>query len=272
MAKEKILIAVKTYPSLSKKYDELVCTAGFRENGDWIRIYPIPFRKLDYDIQYKKFQWIQVDIIKNDSDPRPESYKLLDFQKIEIIGEISTDKDGIWEERRKWVLNEVHNDLEYLINKANNNDLSLATFKPVKFIDFHIEEDSREWDKEKLEWVKARAQQINLFCDADNPFEVVDKIPYKFFYEFEDINGKRSKLMVVDWEIGALYMNSLRRYEGDEENAVSDVKKKYWDTFVLQKDIYLFLGTTREFHGWAKNPFVIIGVFYPNPTIQTSLF
>ena len=31
MPKEKVLITVKTYPSISEKYDELVCTAGFRE-------------------------------------------------------------------------------------------------------------------------------------------------------------------------------------------------------------------------------------------------
>lgn len=41
----KVLVTVKTYPTISVKYDELVCTAGFREDGSWIRIYPIPFLK-----------------------------------------------------------------------------------------------------------------------------------------------------------------------------------------------------------------------------------
>jgi hypothetical protein len=54
MAATKVLITVKTYPAISQKYDELVCTAGFREDGTWIRVYPIPFRKLDYGSQYKK--------------------------------------------------------------------------------------------------------------------------------------------------------------------------------------------------------------------------
>lgn len=49
MPTTRVLIAVKTYPTLSEKYDELVCTAGFLEDGTWIRIYPIPFRKLSYD-------------------------------------------------------------------------------------------------------------------------------------------------------------------------------------------------------------------------------
>jgi hypothetical protein len=40
----KVLITVKTYPAISKKYEELVCTAGFREDGTWIRIYPVQFR------------------------------------------------------------------------------------------------------------------------------------------------------------------------------------------------------------------------------------
>jgi len=37
MAQTKILITVKTYPTLSEKYDELVCTAGFREDGSWTK-------------------------------------------------------------------------------------------------------------------------------------------------------------------------------------------------------------------------------------------
>lgn len=53
MSKTKVLIAVKTYPTLSEKYDELVCTAGFLEDGSWIRTYPIPFRKLNYEKRYK---------------------------------------------------------------------------------------------------------------------------------------------------------------------------------------------------------------------------
>jgi hypothetical protein len=58
MPNAKILITVKTYPTLSEKYDELVCTAGFKEDGSWIRIYPVPFRKLDYENQFHKWQWI----------------------------------------------------------------------------------------------------------------------------------------------------------------------------------------------------------------------
>lgn len=70
MAKTKVLITVKTYPAISSKYDELVCTAGFLEDGTWIRIFPIQFRKKSFEEQYKKYDWIEIDLVKNESDFR----------------------------------------------------------------------------------------------------------------------------------------------------------------------------------------------------------
>jgi hypothetical protein len=40
MGRKRVFITVKTYPPLSEKYDELVCTAGISEDGSWIRLYP----------------------------------------------------------------------------------------------------------------------------------------------------------------------------------------------------------------------------------------
>jgi hypothetical protein len=50
-----------------------------------------------------------------------------------------------------------------------------------------------------------------------------------------------------------------------KNKAVQQVKDKYLG-FVENCEILLFLGTTKQFHGWASNPFVIIGVFYPQST------
>lgn len=97
MAKTKVLVTVKTYPTLSQKYDELVCTAGFLEDGSWIRVYPVPFRKLD--TRYKKWQWIELDLVKNTSDPRKESYRPVDYDDITLGKIIDTKKNG-WEQRK----------------------------------------------------------------------------------------------------------------------------------------------------------------------------
>ena len=97
MAKTRVLITVKTYPTISGKYDELVCTAGFREDGSWIRVYPIPFRKKSYEEQYSKYDWIEIDLVKNESDFRFESYRPYSIDsEISILGHLDTGKDRSW--------------------------------------------------------------------------------------------------------------------------------------------------------------------------------
>jgi hypothetical protein len=273
MALTKVLIAVKTYPTLSSKYDELVCTAGFKEDGSWVRIYPIPFRKLEYHKQYSKYDWIEVDLDKNTSDFRLESYKPKSIETaFKIIDHLGT-KDS-WRLRKEIVLKNVHTNMTALITEAKDETkyTSLAVFKPKEIIDFTIEKVEREWDNKKLEKLKAHAQQLNLFKNSENPFEVVQKLPYKFSYKFISDDGVLRTLMIEDWEIGALFWNSLKRNEGDESKACKNVKAKYFEDFVKSKDLYLFLGTTREFHLIAPNPFVIIGTFHPKKIIQTALF
>jgi len=258
MAKMKVLITVKTYPTLSEKYDELVCTAGITEEGKWIRIYPIPFRKLDYEQRYPKWSIVEVDLEKNTKDFRPESYKPVSLDTpIKIIRKIDTK--NYWEERKQWVLKDVKADLQALIDEAKdtNKQTSLAVFKPNKIHKMIVEPVEREWDKDKLKAIKERQNQGDLFNGYENPFEVVNKLPYKFSYEFEDINGKKSTLMVEDWEIGGLYWNCLKKHEGNEQKACDDVVTKY-EGFIKNKDLYFFLGTTLEFHRRkAHNPFII---------------
>jgi len=112
-----------------------------------------------------------------------------------------------------------------------------------------------------------------LFATDKDPALLIPKLPYKFTYIFTDETGKERRLMIEDWEIGALYFNCLRTAEGNEAVALQKVKEKYEDDFKNNKDVYFFLGTTRQWHmRRAKNPFVIIGVFYPKKEVQTSLF
>ena len=143
MALKKVLIAVKTYPTISKKYDELVCTAGFLEDGSWIRIYPVQFRKKSYSEQYSKYEWIELDLVKNQSDFRPESYRPITHDTpIKVVGKIPADGDT-WSARRKIVLKKVYSNMSKLIDEAKDKSIctSLAVFKPKEIIDFVYEEE-----------------------------------------------------------------------------------------------------------------------------------
>lgn len=100
----------------------------------------------------------------------------------------------------------------------NKSDVgvSLAVFKPTCIVDFTIESTERSWDPERLKAIEARSQQLNLFGGEESPFTLVRKLPFVFRYEFEDVRGRSSTLMIEDWEIGSLFWNCLEHAEGDE--------------------------------------------------------
>jgi len=206
MARERLLITVKTYPTLSRKHGETVCTAGVRADGTWVRLYPVPFRRLDEAEQYRKFDWIELDVRKSTSDHRPEACE-------------------------------------------------------------------RNWDEAKVEAMRDLSSHGELFVDEQwrQTFALMPKLPFNFSYQFEDSDGKRSKLQVLDWEVGQLFHNCLRDAGGDEGVALAKVKQKYLGAF-LKTDLHFFLGTMKEFHGFSPNPWVIIGVLpMPHPPAEDQL-
>lgn len=276
MARTKVLITVATYPLPSRSYDELVCIAGILETGEWIRIYPVPLKFLtglrkDGRIESFKYNWIEIDLNKRTDDFRPESHSPInyDFKDIELFGKVDTKNN--WAKRKKYCTAKVYKNRSQLIEESKEpTNVSLATFKPTKILEFVIKaEEKREW---KDEWVELR-KQGDLFEQDRNPEITIRKLPYKFYYRFIDDAGRESCLMIEDWEIGALYWNCLESAKGNEEEALKSVRDKYEQKFINENDIYFFLGTTREWHmRRAKNPFVIIGVFYPKKEVQMSLF
>ena len=159
--------------------------------------------------------------------------------------------------------------MEKLISDAYSDPpVSLATLKPSRVLDVKAELTDREWPEH---WQQFLVQN-DLFETAPNGMRrTIKKVPYGFSYWFETEDGKRRELKIEDWELGALYWKGLRRAGGDEERAVDLVRKKYLQP--AKTDIHYFVGTTLQFHQLhARNPFIIIGVFYPPRDPQVELF
>lgn len=109
MIKTKVLITVTTYPLPSRSYDELVCTAGVLEDGSWIRIYPVPFKFLEF----KKYQWIELDLqAPRKKDFRSESHSPVkaDLSDLKILGELDTKYN--WEARKNYCLKTVYTKMD----------------------------------------------------------------------------------------------------------------------------------------------------------------
>ncbi|MDZ7754781.1 hypothetical protein [Rhodohalobacter sp.] len=225
--RKRVLITVKAYPLPSRSYDELVCTAGITDEREWIRIYPVPFRFLKDEGQYKKYQWVDINLKKAKKDFRPESYSPADtsLEEMDIIETVDTSKK--WRKRMQLVLEQgpkVYTSMTELIdNSKDPKNVSLATFKPAKITGFEFEEE-RQWS----EGLQKNLQQRDLFDErgGKGDKDIVQKLPYKFYYKLVDENGKSSRMMIEDWEIGALYWNCLKQAEGNEEIALQKVKRK----------------------------------------------
>ena len=266
----RVLITVTTYPLPSRSYDELICTAGVLEDGSWVRIYPVPLKFWGFH----KYQWIELDLIPQNSaeDFRPESHrpKKHDLSDMKLVSKLGTEQH--WLERKRACLSNVYTDMTSLVADSQKpENVSLAAFRPARIKRFVVEEDEREW---KPEWL-AQLKQLDMFTSGDStrPRVPIEKIPYRFKYEFEDDCGRSSTMTIEDWEIGALYRNCLRQADGDEEVAIEKVRQKYEEEFLTEKDITLFLGTTLEHHRRRHaNPFTIIGVFYPAKEPQQNIF
>jgi hypothetical protein len=205
---KKILILVKTYPNLSRKYGELVCTAGIDENGNWFRLHPIPFRIIhDYE-KYKKYEYVDVEIEKNPKDRRPESYVVCGDDIRIVENSFISSRNG-WYARKERVLNKctVHNDMNELIKLAHENKISLAVFKPTNLLDIVCEDnlDTNVYN-EKAKIIEERNKEMDLFTAKEEQiFKPMPFLDYKFSYRFSDVNGKESTLQITDWEIGQLY-------------------------------------------------------------------
>ena len=242
MQKERILVTVKTYPTLSKKYGETVCTAGVREDGSWVRIYPVPFRRLGESEQYRKYDWLECRLVRQKNDFRPDSFRPYDEADLQPAGHIDTN--DMWLERRRIILDQslVYDRLDEAITDAKANRISLCVFKPTKVKALIWEKEDPKWDPDKLREMRKIHSQLDMFDDNDwrKTFNVIPKLPYSFSYQFEDTTGRQSELQILDWEIGMLYWNCLKSSDGNEDIALSKVRQKYFCEF-LKADLHFFL-------------------------------
>lgn len=273
MALERILVTVMTYPALSDKHFETVCTAGFREDGSWIRIFPVPYRVLlgrDESRRYHKWQWIEVDLEQNLAhDKRRESYHIKNIDSLKLLDRID-GKQVNWDLRIIWTLKnkKIYHDMSDLLEDTMRDNTSLAVLKPSRIIDVvYKKEDMRKFEeklKRQEDKYKSELLQMKLFEDEfemSETFRFAEKVPYKFSYVFTTEDGKRRTLMIEDWEIGMLYRKMFQQYL-DEEVACQKVREKY--LMMAREDLYLFLGTSYEWHMKnASDPYLIIGVFAP---------
>lgn len=254
-----VLITVKAPPNPSKKYQETNCCAGIDlATGKWLRLYPIPFRLLDYDKQFPKYSVISVNCQRPLRDKRVESYKV-DQDSIKILRHLGTQNK--WSERKKIVLPTLSPSF-CKIRENVSLCKSLGIFKPTD-IDFEIKKFVPK-DEQKR---RAAYDQYRLF---DKKLEPVEQIPFSFYYTFKCDNSPdcpNHKLMIHDWELMEAYRRWRYRYT-NQPLLLDKIREKWLDTLCSStRDTYFYVGNV-----WKRpKQFMVLGVFYP-PKSPPSLF
>ena len=251
--KRRVLITARTYPVPSKKSIEVSCTAGITDEGKWIRLFPIPYRFLDHDKRFTKYQYIEASVAKATSDPRSESYNI-DIDSIRILTPPLTT-DNNWAERKTLIFPLQTKSLCYLQQQRDlNKEPTLGFFKPKTINEFIIERTSDTWEKEDYE----RLAQYSLFRNV--PITQLEKIPYTFSYRFhcDEPGCPGHSLMCTDWEMGAAFRSWKSKYPNNWEQKFRD---RFETEMILGRDTHFFVGTIHV----HPDAWIIIGLFYPLP-------
>lgn len=262
---KKALIVARTYPIPAKSGVEVSCTAAITDDGKWLRLHPVPYRFLDNDKRFTKYQWIEVETTKS-SDSRLESYKP-SIHSIKILTKVLPTTNE-WEARKQIVFPLRARSLcDLQRERKANKHPTLGLFRPKVIKQLRITPATSTWTQGQLDMLR----HGKLF---DNQPQIeLEKIPHYFTYVFhcdEDV-CKGHSLHCTDWEMGQSWRSWTRQYGGNWE---AKFRQKYDTEMIGQKDLHFFVGTTQERpHVW-----IIIGLFYPpkpkvSPAFNTpSLF
>jgi len=259
------LIVVRTYPTPAKKNVEVSCIAGITRHGQWVRLFPIPYRLLEADKRFQKYQWIKAQVRKA-ADHRAESYTL-DIDSLEIASDVLSTDNG-WRARKDVIFPLRSRGLCSLKKQRDENKVpTLGIFRPKAIKRLLIEPaESPVWSDEELAALRQEQEQGTLFNAVESITEL-EKIPYDFRYEFvcDETGCGTHRLKCIDWEMGAAWRSWRDKY-GDQWE--TKFREKFESDLVKECDLHFCVGTLKA-HPAEWN---IVGLFYPPRVTTLDLF
>lgn len=265
----RLMVLVKAAPVLTSELKETMCVAGMGLDAgpSWIRLHPVPFRDLDDETKFRKYQEITVGAVRPRSDRRPESWTPIEVA-IEP-GETLGTKHG-WALRRDRVARLGERTMCELIelNRSGSgpNTPSLAVVRALEAPELIIDQRDREQLDRWNNRAEAVGMQPSLFDVPQHSKPNFEVVPWRFRYAYRCLStGCRGhRQTIVDWEAVALWRNIRHR-----SNWTEIMREKFvgqlWNA---DRDAALFVGNMEQ-RPWN---FLVLGVFWPpRQSLQQSL-
>lgn len=255
---DECMILIKAQPHRSSKYTETVCCAGVGRDRKWRRQYPVPFRILNEDQQFKRWQWIEYDFVPPaGTDLRRESQRVLQ----ETLVPTSIMKR---EERADFLAPLVRSSTE----EADAARDSLALVRPKKIVLRAHDKPKSDLEYETREHKKL-ADQGSLF-DVDREVRPFTPCRKRFTLDWVDINSKSHTHVCDDWETVTAFERFDRMY--GEERALRELRHKYEQQYF---DAGLVLGfsthSRRNVEYGARNQWLLVGLIRLDETNQAQM-
>jgi hypothetical protein len=236
---KRILILGTTYPSYSSKYVENVCTGGLEEGtGRLFRIHPIPLRYLEPQHRFKKFQWVQAQVMKHPSDPRPESLRV----KPDSIEPQEVIPPKMVAERKRLILSSPYmlKSVEELRDRWQRDQTSLGAIKPKEITGVRIvprpASERKEWeDKERV-----LLSQQDLLERPPKPLDFPE-VSFRVSWRCDDERCTGHEMGIMQWGVHELY----RKHRFDPDRDTKIIARMNEDLDLAKRDVFLFLGNFR---------------------------
>lgn len=253
-----VLITVKAAPTPSEKSGETVCVAGLalsanRLSSRFVRLYPVNYRNLEQDVQFKKYDIVKVSARPSSGDTRVESWNPI-MTTLKVIEHLPPWK------RRRALLDPVLEDSMCRLNRENQagatgRSLALVRAKQVRDLQVSLHPGWTEQEQSKID---KYINQLDLFNERDKtPLEAPRMIGHFRWLCYETAcQGHRQS--IIDWEFVAL---QRRLSDASDEQLVRALRERFLEEICHSgREIAFFVGNQAKRH----HVFHVLGIYYPS--------
>lgn len=262
----RVLITVKATPQPSTTYGDTSCVAGVHIDSDearWIRLYPIAFRWLDGDAQFKKYDVIELEVRRRDADTRRESYSPTQ-DSWRVVQNLPP-----WKARHA-IMGQLEPTATCELMRAAAADgsapsLGLVYPKDIDRLEF---EPHPKWTTEQLGKMQARIdKESTALIPMSGSVPTLLKEPafkVRYRYRCSDHRCPGHQGRILDWELTSL-QNRLRHRGEDIKAGVTE--KFLEQMFAPDRSAGFYMGNFEL--AARRGKFSILGVYWPR-TVDAS--
>jgi hypothetical protein len=234
---KKALIIGRAYPEPSKKHIETVCTGAITDEGELLRLYPIPLRYLEEDQKYKLWTYARFLVQKSPDDKRKESYRVKEGS-IRVLSQIKSKTEQFSILKKAIVA-----DKEILDRKYREDWTSLGIIE-IELIDLKARIPKKNWEKDK-----AYMKQPHMFVDK----KPLEQPPIDIGLKFSCKNNPHCRThnsRLIAWEYFEAFRNFRSKY-GSGLAAFERIKDALTELFRdPNKNAYALMGTHSRYPVW----------------------